>query len=161
MNATKLNDWMQVVGIFAVVASLIFVGLEMRQAQEISMSQAYQSRAAAVVEWDSAFAANPAALSAQRKAADGAADEITTEEYEALRYTLLGVFNLYDNAHYQYQKGFVSQEFWGMTRGNLKSQMMNPVASAIFLKKVDQGIRPDFRDVVLKISNELEAQLDK
>ena len=48
-----------------------------------------------------------------------------------------------------------------MTRGNLKSQMMNPVASAIFLKKVDQGIRPDFRDVVLKISNELEAQLDK
>lgn len=113
MNATKLNDWMQVIGIFTVVASLIFVGLEMRQAQEISMSQAYQSRAAAVVEWDSAFAANPAALSAQRKAASGAADEITT------------------------------------------------VASAIFLKKVDQGIRPDFRDVVLKISKELETQPNK
>jgi hypothetical protein len=161
VNATKLNDWMQVVGIFAVVASLIFVGLEMRQAQEISMSQAYQSRAAAVVEWDSAFAANPAALSASRKAADGAADEITPEEYGALRYTLLGVFNLYDNAHYQYQKGFVSQEFWDMTRGNLKSQMMNSVANDIFLKKVDQGIRSDFRDVVLKISKELEAQPDK
>ena len=160
MDATKLNDWMQVVGIFAVVASLMFVGLEMRQAQEISMSQAYQSRAAAVVEWDSAFAANAAALSASRKAADGAADEITNEEYGALRYTLLGVFNLYDNAHYQYQKGFVSQEFWDMTRGNLKNQMMNPVANAIFLKKVDQGVRPDFRDVVLKISKEIEAQPD-
>ena len=79
--------------------------------------------------------ANPAALSASRKAADGAADEITTEEYEALRYTLLGVFNLYDNAHYQYQKGFVSQEFWDMTRGNLKNQMMNPVANAIFFEQ--------------------------
>jgi hypothetical protein len=149
---------MQVVGIFAVVASLIFVGFEMRQAQEISMSQAYQSRGAAVVEWDSAFAANPAALSASRKAADGAADEITSEEYEALRYMLLGLFHLFDNAHYQYQKGFVSQEFWDMTRGSLKSQMINPVANDIFLKKVDQGIRPDFRDVLLKISKELDAQ---
>ena len=33
MDATKLNDWMQIVGIFAVVGSLIFVGMEMRQAQ--------------------------------------------------------------------------------------------------------------------------------
>jgi len=38
VDATKLNDWMQIVGIFAVVGSLIFVGMEMRQAQEISMS---------------------------------------------------------------------------------------------------------------------------
>jgi len=161
LNATKLNDWMQVVGIFAVVASLIFVGLEMRQAREISMSQAYQARGAAVVEWDTAFAANPAALSASRKAADGAADEITTEEYEALRYMILGLFHLFDNAHYQYQEGFVSQEFWNMTRENLKGQMMNPVGNAIFLKKVDQGILPDFRDVILEISKELEARPDK
>jgi hypothetical protein len=155
VDATKLNDWMQVIGIFAVVASLIFVGLEMRQAQEISMSQTYQSRTSAVVEWDSAFAANHDALSAQWKASNGAADEITTEEYEALRFTLLGLFHLYDNAHYQYQKGFVSQEFWEITRESMKSQMMNPVTNAIFLEKLDRGVRPDFRYVVIKIDKEL------
>lgn len=48
MNTGKIQDWMEVIGIFAVVASLIFVGLEMRQAHEISLSQAYQSRVAAV-----------------------------------------------------------------------------------------------------------------
>ena len=37
MDVAKLNDWMQVFGVFAIVASLIFVGLEMQQAQEISM----------------------------------------------------------------------------------------------------------------------------
>lgn len=155
MNATKLNDWMQVVGIFAVVASLMFVGLEMRQAQEISMSQVYQSRTSAVVEWDSAFASNPIALSAHWKAANGEADAITTEEYEALRFTLLGLFHLYDNAHYQYQKGFVSQEFWDITRESMKSQMINPVTNAIFLEKLDRGTRPDFRDTVIIINNEL------
>jgi hypothetical protein len=49
VDTAKLNDWLQVVGFFAVVASLVFVGLEMRQAQEISVSQAYQSRVTAVV----------------------------------------------------------------------------------------------------------------
>ncbi len=36
MDSAKLNDWMQVVGIFAVVLSLMFVGLQMRQEQELA-----------------------------------------------------------------------------------------------------------------------------
>ena len=43
MDSTKLNDWMQIIGIFAVVASLIFVGLQMRQDQQIAMSESYSS----------------------------------------------------------------------------------------------------------------------
>ena len=39
MDSAKLNDWMQVVGIFAVVASLIFVGLQMRQDQLIARAE--------------------------------------------------------------------------------------------------------------------------
>ena len=31
MDSTKLNDWIQAVGLFALVASLIFVGIEVRQ----------------------------------------------------------------------------------------------------------------------------------
>ena len=152
---------MQVVGVFAIVASLIFVGLEMRQAQEISVSQAYQSRVSAVVEWNSALAANQAALSARRKAASGAADEITAEEYDALSNTLFGLFHLFDNAHYQYQKGFVSQGFWDMTRSSLKTQMMNPVTNAIFLGTVDRGARPDFGELVLQINKEIETQSEE
>jgi hypothetical protein len=158
VDSSKLNDWMQVVGIFAVVASLIFVGLQMRQAQEISMSDAYQVRAAATVEWTSAFAANAAALSANRKATEGAVDAITPEEYDALRYTMLGVFYLFDNAHYQYQSGFLSDEFWLMIQQNIKTYMANPVARDIFLEKIERGIRPGFRDVLLEINAQLEIE---
>jgi hypothetical protein len=161
MDTTKLNDWMQVVGIFAVVVSLLFVGFEMRQAHEISLSQAYQSRSSAAVEWNSAFAANAAALTAYRKSADGAANEISAEEYEALRRTMLGLFLLYDNAHYQYQQGFVSEEFWLMTRGSLKGLMMNSVTKAVFLERLDLAVRTEFRDVVLSISEELETKRDE
>ena len=161
MNTKKLNDWMQVIGIFAVVASLIFVGLEMRQAQKISMSQVYQSRTAAVAEWNSAFAANPAALSAFRKASDGAQGEITTEEYEALRRTLSGVYYLYDNAHYQYQAGFVSSEFWEMIRESLKNMMEIPVVSDLLVQVSERGGRPEFRDLVREIGEQLEMQADE
>ncbi|MGD8357055.1 MAG: hypothetical protein PVJ33_01350 [Lysobacterales bacterium] len=152
---------MQVAGTFAVVASLIFVGLEMRQAQEISMSQTYQSRTSAVAEWDSEFASNPAALSAQRKAARGDMDQVTDAEYDAYLYTVLGLFMMFDNAHYQYQQGFVSQEFWDSALASLKFQMSNPLARAIILERVERGVRPDFRDVVLGIDAELETASGK
>jgi len=159
VDSSKLNDWMQVIGIFAVVASLIFVGLQMRQAQEISMSDAYQVRAAATVEWTSAFAANAAALSANRKATEGAVDAITPEESDALRYTMLGVFYLFDNAHYQYQSGFLSDDFWIMIEQNIRTYMDNPVAREIFLEKTERAVRPEFRDVLLRINAELESDL--
>jgi hypothetical protein len=158
VNTTKLNDWMQVIGIFAVVASLIFVGLEMQQAQAISMSQTYQSRTAAVVEWNSAFAANPAALSAFRKATDGTENEITTQEHDALSRTLTSMYYLYDNAHYQYQAGFVSSEFWEATRGSLKNQMEVPVVNGILADLSKRAGRPEFRDLVRELSERLETQ---
>jgi hypothetical protein len=40
MDSAKLNDWLQVIGIFALVASLIFVGLQMKQTQEIGQGEA-------------------------------------------------------------------------------------------------------------------------
>ena len=45
MDSSKLNDWMQIVGMFAIVASLIFVGLQMKQSQEIAIAAQYQARA--------------------------------------------------------------------------------------------------------------------
>jgi hypothetical protein len=161
VDSNKLNDWMQVVGIFALVASLIFVGLQMQLEHKISLSHAYQSRASAAAEWNSAFAANHVAMSAYRKAADGASNDIATEEYDALHRSMIGAVFLYDNAHYQYQQGFVSEGFWETTRESLKSFMMHPVGNVVFLERLDTGMRPEFRAVVLSISAELKEELDE
>ena len=50
MNSAKLNDWMQVAGIFALVASLIFVGLQMRQDQDIAVAQIWAMSDQSVAE---------------------------------------------------------------------------------------------------------------
>jgi len=50
MDSGKLNDWMQVVGIFALVASLIFVGLQMKQTKEIALNEAGFNSSGSTVE---------------------------------------------------------------------------------------------------------------
>ena len=40
MDSAKLNDWLQVIGIFALVASLVFVGFQIKQTQEIGQGEA-------------------------------------------------------------------------------------------------------------------------
>lgn len=35
MDSAKLNDWLQIVGMLAIVASLVFVGLQVKQSQSI------------------------------------------------------------------------------------------------------------------------------
>ena len=50
----KNTDWKSIaelIGIAAIVASLIFVGLQMRQSQEIAVASQYHDRTVLAVEW--------------------------------------------------------------------------------------------------------------
>ncbi len=157
MTSGKLRDWLEIVGIFSVVASLVFVGLQMRQARDISLSQAYQARTTAAAEFSASFAANPVALSGYRKAVQGS-DDLSQEEYDSLRRMVMAVMYLYDNAHLQYQMGFVSEEFWSTTRASMKVFMEPEVIRSMFRDRLPYQGRPEFQVVVRTIDAELEAE---
>jgi hypothetical protein len=40
MNSEKVNNWLQVVGMFGIIASLVFVGFQARQTQAIGEGEA-------------------------------------------------------------------------------------------------------------------------
>jgi hypothetical protein len=48
VKSTKLRDWLEIVGLFSVVASLIFVGMQMRQEVAIAATESVWSRSAAI-----------------------------------------------------------------------------------------------------------------
>jgi hypothetical protein len=50
MNSDKMRDWLQLVGMAAVVASLVFVGLQIRQSDEIALSELLDNAAARNLE---------------------------------------------------------------------------------------------------------------
>ena len=120
MDSAKLNDWMQVIGIFAVVASLIFVGLEMRQSQKIALSAAYQARADSSMSLRLAPLASETLQTAYAKVIHGEGFEsLTPEELVVLRGRWNAGMVYVENMHFQFDNGFITEEQWQSNRSEL------------------------------------------
>lgn len=157
MDSSKLNDWMQVAGIFALVASLIFVGLQMKQSQDIAIASQYHDRAALSVE-------------AHNQQIEGGILPVwggfLAEEYfpkmsaeDRGRMYLWGVIYLTqaDNHYYQYQSGFMEEEAWQAQLATLKRVVQSPT-SPIFpvMKRSETQYRASFVALIDQIVQETD-----
>ena len=157
MDTAKLNDWMQVVGIFALVASLVFVGLQVKQAREIALSDAYQSRAAAVIEMVTANAANEKGLAAWYAPDSASIDSLSPAEVRAGNQMALSLLLAYDNMLFQHESGFVSDDGWAAGRADMKS-IMKQLFVRRFFESQTERMRPSFKAVFDEITKEIDAQ---
>jgi hypothetical protein len=160
MNSSKINDWLQVVGLFGVIGSLIFVGLQMKQDQAIAMSAASQARTDTSVQLITEWSANPFFLAALDKLADGRDDELSPSEQTVLRNNgLASLFN-YENVHYQYVNGFISEERWLASREAIKGRVGafigGPTRAAF--ERTRSSWRESFRQEIEAILAEIDAE---
>ncbi len=166
MDSAKLNDWMQVVGIFALVASLIFVGLQMKQSQEIAIAAQYHDRTALAVEnnnvqIESGILHLWGALSGKVDDRDLAAymAEFTPEQWG--RYYLFSINTTMqmDNHFFQYQSGFMEEEVWQAHRAFLKRLLRNPsFPVSLALSANSTPYRASFLELCDQLIAELEAE---
>ena len=158
MDSAKLNDWMQVVGIFAVVASLIFVGLQMIQDRDIALAGQYQERSATAVEYWNGQAQSEYDLRtignnviADPKWNGVFGDAVTPEEVGMAYISVRKSFVVLDNHHYQYESGFYDEETWQSFRGHLQLFLSrNPVARSM-VRNQAVIFRPAFHAVCEQI----------
>ena len=120
MNISKIGDWLQVAGMLGVMASLIFVGLQLKQTQEIALSSIYQERAMAATENNAAFANNPTYLSGAAKIRANDIVSLTAQEKIALAFQAGNEMIQLENNHFQYEAGFLSDEHWQRNLDELK-----------------------------------------
>jgi len=154
MNSKPQRDWLQIIGQFGVVASLIFVGLQMKQDQEIALSAAYQARTATLIEFLTTLATDEVTRSALAKVTIGSG-ELSPEERTAQIIIGMAGRELMQNSHYQYNQGYLDEEHWQMIRQLIKRQLQNPNSRANLL---NGQVRPSFRLLVEEIDRELQAQ---
>ena len=128
MDSTKLHDWIQIIGIFALVASLVFVGLQIKQTQEIAESEAYQARAATSIELTAMQAASPEFTSGMAKLYAGNVDELTAQEKVSLEYFLGAEMGVYENHHFQFEAGYLPKEHWERNIAGLRCYFALPYA---------------------------------
>ena len=111
LDTSKLNDWLQVVGLFGVIASLVFVGLQMKQDREIAIADAYQQRAAMAIELFGSQLPPDRSWSAYSKAV--LTDEpLSDEETMAMAWSFIPTMAYYENNYFQYQSGLLDQQHW-------------------------------------------------
>ena len=127
VNTSKINEWLQVVGMFGVIASLVFVGLQLNQTQQIALSSTYQARSGATVESLMAAISSPEFLSASAKIYAGKSDELTMQEAVAWEFYLGAEMTLFENNHQQYEMGFLSEEHWQRNVTELKCKFELPL----------------------------------
>jgi len=121
IDTSKFREWLEVIGIFGVIMSLIFVGLEMRQSQEIALSAAYQARADSSMEIRMAALESESLQTANAKLREGQGFEsFTPEEYSAMTALMGGNLVYLENMHYQFINGFITKEHWETNRAELR-----------------------------------------
>ena len=120
MRSTYWKDIAELFGIAAIVGSLIFVGLQLKQTQEISRSAAYQSRADTSLALNVAVIESETLLSAIAKLNGDRSEPLTPTEKVALTYHFSNELIYLENVHYQHQNGFVTDEQWQANIGDLQ-----------------------------------------
>jgi hypothetical protein len=125
MDSAKLNDWLQVIGLFGVIASLIFVGLQMKQDREIALTERFNARSDTTVQLYMSMADNPVLRTAREKIRNGAGDQLTEDEQAALTYLSQAALTIYENTHFQYVNGYIDDEHWNRTVARIKSDIVS------------------------------------
>jgi hypothetical protein len=148
----------ETVGAIAIVGSLIFVGLQLQQSQEIAIGSQYQERANTAIEMFSAQLENDIAL-ALRGAQIREAFEISDRndliggrsdvEIGVAWVSFQTFFTVYDNNHFQYSAGYLDYDSWMAFRQRMITVLSVPLNRA-FYEDMKSGnlIRPAFVEVV-------------
>ncbi len=104
----------EMVGIAAVVASLIAVVIELRQTQSAIVANTYQARAYDAIDksWQLAESQVVGPILAKVRGDPSAIDALTDDERRRLRIVVRGMRIDADNEYYQYQQGFLDEEYF-------------------------------------------------
>ncbi len=114
MKKIDLGQAIMIVANVGVIASIVFLGFEIRQTQLAMQSQAFQARALDAIAWDFEIAKDENLRKMQYQMDTGKFDpsSVTESELQIAWYLLDGVKVDVDNEHYQYESGFLDPGFY-------------------------------------------------
>ena len=159
MRKTAWKDTAELIGISAIVASLVFVGMQMKQSQDIALSQASQARTAMSIETLISTTENPNYISAVAKGRSGRRDALTIEEQVTMSQYAIAVLMSDEDQHFQYSNGFLTEERWHSARANLKNFLR--VDANMPIRQIYQRFTARYSASFQDIVTDLIAEIDE
>jgi len=140
VKTQRLRDWLEIIGLFSVVASLIFVGLQLKQTQEIAIASQYQARSDTnqefalgrmqnnfVMEVSGKYFRQNETIARIAKELEHDHGALSDEELGAVVTTLQIVLKNHENLHYQNEIGFLEDESYLPLNADLRGLLAGPL----------------------------------
>jgi hypothetical protein len=172
MNRATWKDGAELIGVLAIVLSLIFVGFQIKQSQEIAMAAQYQARLDTWAGVLAAYVQSDVALRVvgKRTRSSPLPDGIDQAKWkkwhedtpvEEIGYHVLSSaiqLRTADNLYFQYQSGFLSEEAWLAFRAPTVRALSGDMSSVrlAYLRAKDEH-RPAFRAEVERMIAEIDG----
>ncbi len=152
MAKETVSDWLQILGFAGLIASLVFVGLELRQSREIAMADVYQQRAAMLIDVHSITLTSELLYDMYNRLQAG--EPLNAGDQILLATGLTPIFTYWENNHFQYEIGLLSEEQWRSSRNAMKAMLEKPEVQA-WWQHERKEMRKSFADVVDAVLDEV------
>ena len=161
---TSWKDGAELVGIGAIVASLVFVGLELRQSQRIAIAGQYQDRAETytimmlerqALRSDNKNSAEFVRMQYKDVIPQSRFDSMTDEEIAVQSASANVNLALFDNNYFQYQSGLMDEESWQAQRRRFESALRR--SDFMRAEIAMRGFR--YRDSFLELAEEIISEI--
>ena len=178
MKASK-KEIVEIVGIFAVVASLIFVGMQLMLDRRVALAEQYFNRAESAKSNRMAILESEDLMQYYAEIwALGWRPSVWDEDWEiaahvaegsigvrsvmaAITRDQLGIIG-YDSVYFQYLQGLLDEELWGELRSTMKRSMArSELTRAVYSRYARTTIRPVVEEVLREIESEQVTALDE
>jgi hypothetical protein len=168
MKPFNWRDITEIVGFISIVGGLIFVGLQLRQSQEIAIASQYQERASTAVDYYSSQMQNDRALVSKAEeimaairsgtaspALQTLVENRSPESIGMWFYQHRVFFVMLDNFHYQYRSGFMAEESWDAFRRQLRAELADATTAAYY-RDYGTNSRESFEALCEQMLKEIE-----
>jgi hypothetical protein len=148
MDKSKINEWLQLAASVGVILSLIFVGLEIQQSRDIAIADIYQQKTAILIDQLAFGMPAEKVYYARLKARSG--EDLSAEDEFNLYISLAARIAYWENNHFQFQMGLMTEEQWQASRNSIARRAKidpnflvawareRPVVRRSFAEAVDQ-----------------------
>jgi hypothetical protein len=169
MKPFNWRDITEIIGFVSIVGGLVFVGLQLRQSQEIAIGTQYQERASTAVDYYSSQMQNDRAIIAQAEEISAAVEAGTAspalksltesrspESVGMWFYQRKVFFVMLDNFHFQYSHGLMAEESWIAFRRQLRDELSDD-AIAAYYRDYGSHFRESFEELCDEILQDIES----
>ena len=145
LKPTNWKDTAELIGIAAIVASLIFVGLQLKQSHDIAISNQYQARLDSVLAAKGNMLQSEAFITAMQKVERG--ETLGSVELTVIDLAIGQMFDLWESNYFQYVSGYVDEEHWQAVEREIEQSLSVLIVSK-YWEENSRSYRDSFATVV-------------